>query len=144
MHPDSTCYLSVKKQKAYTAGEASTVKEDLDFGIFKTKSDKLITTEWFNLKTDNEKVPAHLTGTVTKIVAIGFDNDQFTKCKTVADLKRMTGYLTTNSLANFAVIRNSNDYYQRCFIIENAAGKRGLLFVTETGNGTFKIEAKTE
>lgn len=144
MHPDSLCYLSVKKQKAYTAGQASTVKEEIDFGIFATKSDKSTTTEWFNLKTDNEKVPAHLTGTVTKIAAISFDNDQFTKCKTVADLKRMTGYLTTNSLANFAVIRNSNDYYQRCFIIETATGKRGLLFVTETGNGKLKVEVKTE
>ncbi|MBK9464084.1 MAG: hypothetical protein IPP02_14360 [Chitinophagaceae bacterium] len=144
MQPDSLCYLSVKNQKAYVAGQASGNKAELDLGLFETKSNKTSITEWFNLKSDNEKVPASLTGTATKIAAISFDNDQFTKCKTVADLKRMTGYLSTNSLAHFAVIRNSNDYYQRCFIIENAAGKRGLLFVTETGNGHLKVEVKTE
>lgn len=144
MHPDSLPWLSVKKQKAYNKGEAATVKEELDFAIIPTRSGKSVTTEWFNMKATNEKVPAHLTGTATKIAAISFDNDQFTKCKTLADLKRMTGYLTTNSLANFAVIRNSPDYYQRCFIIESTDGKRGLLFVTEMGNGTLKVEAKTE
>ena len=103
MQPDSLCYLSVKNQKAYVAGQASGNKAELDLGLFETKSNKTSITEWFNLKSDNEKVPASLTGTATKIAAISFDNDQFTKCKTVADLKRMTGYLSTNSLAHFAV-----------------------------------------
>jgi hypothetical protein len=56
----------------------------------------------------------------------------------------MTGYITTNSLSHFAGIRNSNDYYQRCFIFERMDGKRGLLFVTEMENGELKVELKSE
>lgn len=144
MHPDSLAYLSLKNKKAYTAAKAVTVKADLDLGLIETKTGKASITEWYNLKPDNEKVPSTLTGTTTKIAAISFDRDQFDKCKTAADLKRMTGYLSSNSLAHFAVIRNSTDYYQRCFIIEKADGKRGLLFVTETGSGRLKVEVKTE
>lgn len=144
MHPDSLCYLSLKKQQAYTKGQAAAVKTELDFGLFETRSGNQNTTEWFNLKPDNEKVPEALTGTTTRIAAISFDRDQFDKCRTAADLKRMTGYLSTNSLANFAVVRNSKDYYQRCFIIETSSGKRGLIFVTETGNGRLKVEVKAE
>jgi hypothetical protein len=144
MQPDSLAYLSLKNKKAYTATKAVTVKADLDLGLIETKTGNTSITEWYNLKPDNEKVPAALTGTATKIAAISFDRDQFDKCKTTADLKRMTGYLSTNSLAHFAVIRNSNDYYQRCFIIEKTDGKRGLLFVTATGSGRLKVEVKTE
>ena len=144
MHPDSLCYLSLTTNKAYTLAQAPDIKTTIDFGLFETKTDKVSVIEWYNLKPDNEKVPAPLTGTTTKIAAISFDLDQFKKCITIADLKRMTGYLTSNSLANFAVLRNSNNYYQRCFIIETVNGKRGLLFLTETGNGYFKVEVKTE
>ena len=56
----------------------------------------------------------------------------------------MTGYISTNSFSHFAVVRNSNDYYQRCFIIEREDGKRGLIFVTATGGNTFKVEVKAE
>lgn len=144
MQPDSLCYLSISKSKAYTTNEAAKIKSELDFGIFQTIADKTKITEWYNLKNDNEKVPASLTGTNTKIVAISFDREQFDKCKTTADLKRMTGYLTNNSLSHFAVIRNSDDYYQRCFIIENVGLKRALFFVTDIGNDTFKIDVKAE
>ncbi|MBL0337486.1 MAG: hypothetical protein IPP73_19870 [Chitinophagaceae bacterium] len=144
MHADSLSYLSIKNKKAYTTAEAGAVKADLDLGLFGTPSGKLIVTEWYNLKPDNEKVPAALTGTTTKIVALSFDRDQFDKCKTAADLKRMTGYLTTNSFSHFAVIRNSSEYYQRCFIVETMDGKRGLLFVTDTVNGQLKVEMKME
>ncbi len=144
MHADSLSYLSLKNKKAYTKGDAAAVKADLDFGIFETPSGKTTVTEWYNLKPDNEKVPAALTGTTTKIAAISFDRDQFDKCKTTADIKRMTGYLSVNSFSHFAVIRNSSEYYQRCFIVESMDGKRGLIFVTETGNGRLKVEVKTE
>ena len=144
MHYDSLSYLSLKNKKAYTKADAMAVKADLDLGLFGTTSGKLTVTEWYNLKPDNEKVPAPLTGTTTKIVALSFDRDQFDKCKTAADLKRMTGYLTASSFSHFAVIRNSGDYYQRCFIVETTDGKRGLLFVTETVNGPLKVEVKME
>ncbi|MFZ1534753.1 MAG: hypothetical protein WAT14_11310, partial [Chitinophagaceae bacterium] len=40
MQPDSLCYLSVKNQKAYVAGQASGNKAELDLGLFETKSNK--------------------------------------------------------------------------------------------------------
>ncbi len=144
MRPDSLCYLSIKNSKAYTSATAGDVKPVLDLGLFETKADKSSIIEWYNLKPDNEKVPAALTGTKTKVAAISFDRDQFDKCKTAADLKRMTGYISTNSLSHFAVVRNSSDYYQRCFIIEREDGKRGLIFVTAAGGNAFKVEVKAE
>lgn len=143
MRPDSLCYLSLKNAKAYTGSAAGDVKAVLDLGLFQTGDDKSAAIEWYNLKPDNEKAPAALCGTRTKVAAIGFDRDQFDKCKTVADLKRMTGYISANSFSHFAVIRNSNDYYQRCFIVEREDGRRGLLFVTAAGNN-WKTEVKTE
>ena len=144
LRPDSLCYLSISKGKAYTSSAAGEVKTVLDLGLFETKSDKSSIIEWYNLKPDNEKVPEALCGTKTKVAAISFDRDQFDKCKTAADLKRMTGYISTNSLSHFAVVRNSNDYYQRCFIIEREDGKRGLIFVTNTGGNVFRAEIKIE
>lgn len=144
MKPDSLCYLSIKNARPYTAGKAGEVKAALDFGLFVTNEGKPPVIEWFNLKPDNEQVPAALWGTKTKINAISFDRDQFVKCKTLADLKRMTGYITTTSLANYAVIRNSNDYYQRCFIFEREDGKRGLIYVTILGVSGLKVEVKAE
>lgn len=143
MRPDSLCYLSINNGKAYTKEAAATVKTVLDLGIFETKSDKSSIIEWYNLKPDNEKVPEALCGTKTKVAAISFDREQFDKCKTAADLKRMTGYISTNSLSHFGVVRNSNDYYQRCFLIEREDGKRGLIFVTAAGNN-WKVEVKSE
>lgn len=143
LRPDSLCYLSIKNGKAYTKDSAADAKTVLDLGLFETKNDKSSIIEWYNLKPGNEKVPESLCGTKTKVAAISFDREQFDKCKTAADLKRMTGYISTNSLSHFAVVRNSNDYYQRCFIIEREDGKRGLIFVTTSGNN-WKAEVKSE
>lgn len=143
MRPDSLCYLSIANGKAYTSGQAVDVKKVLDLGLFERMDDKIPTTEWYNLKDDNEKAPEALWGTATRVAAISFDRDQFVKCQTVADLKRMTGYLSTNSFSHFAVLRNSADSYQRCFIVERENGKRGLIFVTAAGKN-WKVEVKTE
>ena len=143
VRPDSLAYLSIQQGKAYTASAADPVKEQLDLGLFERVEDRVPTTEWYNLRPENENVPAGLRGTRTKIAAIGFDRDQFAQCKTVADLKRMTGYLTTNSFSHFAVLRNNATTYQRCFIVERENGRRGLLYVTASGKG-WKVEVKTE
>lgn len=141
---DSNSYLSISQAKTYSLNNAVVVKESLDLGLFKTMNDKTAVIEIYNLKPDNEKAPAAVWGTKTKVAAISFDRDQFDKCKTVADLKRMTGYLSSNSLSHFAVVRSSADYYQRCFIIEKENGKRALVFVTDMGGGSYKAEVKTE
>lgn len=144
LNPDSNSYLSIADHKAYKSSNAAGVKESLDLGLFKTMKDKTAIIEFYNLKPDNEKAPASLWGTKTKVAAIGFDRDQFDKCKTAADLKRMTGYLTSNSFSHFAVVKNSENYYQHCFIFEKENGKRGLIYLTALGAETFKAEIKTE
>lgn len=144
LHPDKTPYLSLAGKKAYSSADAAGVKETLDLGLFLTLSGKQEVLEWYNLKKDNEKVPASLTGNATAVVAISFDRDQFDKCKTTADLRRMTGYLTKNSFSHFAVIKNSESSYQRCFITERSDGKRALLYVTIGAGNEVKTEIKSE
>ena len=55
----------------------------------------------------------------------------------------MTGYLTMNSFSDFAVVRNTEAYYQRCFVFQQEDGKRGLLYMTPAGNA-WKVEVKSE
>lgn len=143
MRPDSLSYLSINNKKAYTQSDAVKIKSNIDLALTADYGGKPPIIEWYNLKTDNEKVPEPLWGTQTKIAAVGFDRDQFDKCKTTADLKRMTGYITANSLAHFAVIKNVGEFYQRCFIIQKEDGKRGLLYMTMTGTA-WKVEVKSE
>jgi hypothetical protein len=144
MKADSLCYLSLKNNKAYTSATVAAVKDEVDLGLFRTLADKNDVLEWYNLRKDNDKVPAHLTGTNTGVVAISFDRDQFDKCKTIADLSRMTGYMTRNSFSHFAVIRNSSSSYQRCFIAETAEKKRALIYVTINPGNSITTEVKTE
>jgi len=144
MKADRLCYLSIKNNKAYTTATVAAVKEEVDLGLFRTTADKNDVLEWYNLKKENEKVPAHLTGTNTGVAAISFDRDQFDKCKTAADLSRMTGYLTRNSFSHFAVIRNSSSSYQRCFIAETADKKRALIYVTINPGNSITTEVKSE
>lgn len=143
MRPDSLSYLSIKNAKAYTGSKAGEVKAALDLGLIETRDDKTSAIEWYNLKPDNEKVPASLWGTQTKVAAISFDRDQFDKCKTVADLKRMTGSITNSSFGHFAVITNGGSSYQRCFIVQREDGRRSLIYVTLNGNA-WKVEVKGE
>ena len=141
MQPKQECYLSIANAKVYNSSTALSVKNVLDFGMFLFNENVL---EWYNLKPNNEKVPSKLTGTQTKINAISFDRDQFDKCKTSEDLKRMTSYITTNSFSHYAVIAHSADYYQRCFIFEKEDGKRGLLFMSKENDTDWKEEVRFE
>ncbi len=144
MKPDSLCYLSLKNGKAYTAAAAAGLKAELDFGLFATQSDKSSTLEWYNLSGKDDKPPVPVQGTASKIVAIGFDRDQFDKCRTAADLKRMTGYITANSFSHFAVISQGRDISQHCFLFEKTDGKRGLIFVYEMTGRQVKAVVKTQ
>lgn len=141
---DGNNYLNIVNKKTYSFAEAMTNKTAIDFALIINNDHGKQKTEWYNMSGKDNVVPKKLIGTSTLINAISFDRDQFDKCKTVADLKRMTGHITGNALSHFAVIRNGNDYYQRCFLFQKANGKRGLLFVTETENNQLKVEAKVE
>jgi hypothetical protein len=141
---DSNNYVSIAHKKAYSLAEARNNKTALDFALIVSAENGTQKTTWYNMSGKDNMTPKELNGTTSLINAISFDREQFDKCKTPADLKRITGYITHNSLSHFAVIRNSKDYYQRCFIFEKADGKRGLIFVTERGNNRMEVEVKTE
>lgn len=144
MKPDSLCFLSMKNGKAFTAAVATRQKTEMDFGLFATTSEGITTLEWYNLSGKDDKPPVAVQGTASKIVAIGFDRDQFDKCKTAADLKRMTGYLTANSFSHFAVISQGRDINQHCFLFEKTDGKRGLIYVYEMTGRQIKAVVKTQ
>ncbi len=141
---DGNNYLSMVNKKAYSINEAMTNTSVIDFALIISTDNGKQKTEWYNMSGKDNLVSKELTGTNTLINAISFDREQFDKCKTTADLKRMTGYITSNAFSHFAGIRNGDDYYQRCFIFQKANGKRGLLFVTETENSQLKVEVKAE
>lgn len=145
MSSSGKAYLSISQQKAYTKDQAAAVKNNLDLVLLSTKEDNKEVLEWYNLERKHEKAPAELSGTKTAVVAISFDRDQFDQCKTAADLKRMTGHLTAHSFSHFAVLKNGNGNWQRCFITQQENGKRALIYVTgTTSSDELKVEVKSE
>lgn len=130
LHYDSLPYLSLKNKKVYSASGAEAVKTDVDLSLVVTRDDSKSTWEWYNLKMDNEKVPENLTGSRTGIVAVSFDREQFDKCKTAADLDRMTGHMTANSFSHFAVIGSNGQISNPCFLARMESGKKALIYVT--------------
>ena len=134
-------YLSVSQKKAFTLPEAKTNKRAIDFILFATAEDGKQKLEWYNLSGKNSKIPLELTGSSTAINAISFDREQFAKCNSNEDLKRMTGHITQNSFSHFSVI--SDDVKQginyHCFIIQMENGKRALLWVDAIDNNAVKV-----
>lgn len=141
---DSLSYISMSERKVFTGSAAFAHKQQLHLALVPSGDAAAKTLEWYNLSGKDDKLPKQVLGTAIKISAISFDREQFDKCKTAADLKRMTGYLTSNSLSHFAVVRNSAHYYQRCFIFELKDGKRGLMYITEQENNSLKVDVKIE
>jgi len=144
MKTDSISYLSLTNKKVYRSNQAMANKQFIDFALIPFYDEISPRLEWYNLSGKDDKIPASMIGTSTKINAISFDREQFDKCKTNADLQRMTGYITSTSFSHFSVIGYTKEINQHCFIIETAAGKRGLMYVMVVENGTIKVEIKMQ
>lgn len=145
MQPAGKSYLSIINKKVYTEDEALDVKSAIDFGLFLTDDATSPKLEWYNLSGKDGKVPGSLVGTSAKIIALSFDREQFDKCKTAEDLKRMTGHLTPNSFSHFAVVSHTkNEINYHCFIAETNIGKRALLWISKDANNGYKIEIKQQ
>ena len=143
MHPGGKSYLSISNKKTYTEHEAAEVKSTLDLVLISTKDVSSPKLEWYNLSGKDGKVPEKLLGTTAKINAITFDREQFDKCKTAEDLKRMTTHITPNSFSHFAVISHTKDVInQHCFIVETIGGKRALLWISKGTDDNYKVEVK--
>lgn len=142
MRPDSNRYLSIKNMKAYSESDAGDVQPALDLTLVLTTYDNNKTLEWYNLKKGNDKVPATLTGTATGITAISFDKEQFEKCKTTADLDRMTGHISVNSFSHFAVVSNGDQIIYPCFLARMENGKKALLYILALPKNIFLVTVK--
>lgn len=136
-------YLSIANKKAYTPAEAKTNKTVIDLALITNTTGGTQKMEWHNMSGKDDKIPAELRGTVTLINGISFDRDQFDKCKTNQDLKRMTGHITNNSFSHFASVGEKEITYH-CFIIQLESGKRALLWIDAVDSNTFKVIVKVE
>lgn len=144
MKCDSNMYLSFKNKTSYTATGAEGVRSALDLALVRTVDESKTTLEWYNLKKNNDKIPEGLTGTQTGIIGMNFDRDQFEKCKTTADLDRMTGHITVNSYSHFAVISPEGQLRHPCFLARMENGKKALVFVTAMGNDRYGVSVKMQ
>lgn len=144
MYPDSNRYISIKNMKTYNENNAVDVKALLDLALVLTSDENKNTLEWYNLKPDNEKVPESLTGTKTGIVTMSFDKDQFDKCKTAADIDRMTGHISKNSFSHFAVIGHNGKAEYPCSLFLLESGKKGLIYVTGMNEKGIQVAVKVQ
>ena len=145
MQPGSTSCLSIANKQSYTENAAAEIKSTIDLVLVLTKDAVSPKLEWYNLSGKDGKVPEKLIGTSAKINALSFDREQFDKCKTAEDLKRMTGHITPTSFSHFAVVSHTkNEINYHCFIVETINGKRALLWISKGTNDDYKIEVKQQ
>lgn len=140
MQAGQASYLSLDNKTAYAEGQAVAVKTKLDLVLMADSSKQLI--EWYNLRTENDNLPAGVTGTRTGIVGISFDKDQFEKCRSRNDLDRMTGHITANSFSHFAVISEGDHTRYSCFLLRRENGSKVLMWVEAAANGKLSVTVK--
>jgi hypothetical protein len=136
-------YLGITNKKAYTEAEAKANKTVIDLALITASSYGTQKTEWYNMSGKDDKIPAEIRGTATLINGISFYRDQFDKCKTNQDLKRMTGHITNNSLSHFASVGEKEVTYH-CFIVQLENGKRALLWLDAIDATTYKVTVKLQ
>jgi hypothetical protein len=146
MQPSEDAYLSIKNKKAFSATDAVPLKQDIDLGLLFIKEDAGARIEWYNMSGKDDRIPADLKGTITRINAISFDRQQFDKCKTKQDLQRMTGHLTEHSYSHFAVLADGMtcSVTNHCFIVRMENGKKALLWVEGSVGCSYKVIVKSE
>jgi hypothetical protein len=146
LQTDGKNYLSTTNKKSYLQAEAKANKTTIDLALILTQDNSKQKMEWYNMSGKDSKIPTEITGTVTLINAISFDKEQFDKCKTNQDLKRMTGHLSTNSFSHFATVGDDIEkgITYHCFIIQLENGKRALLWIDAVDSNIFKVSVKIE
>lgn len=139
-------YLSIIDKKTYTEAEAKLRKSSIDLALVTTKTEGKRKMEWQNMSGKDGNIPNTLKGTATIINTISFDKEQFDKCKTNQDLKRMTGHLTNNSFSHFASVSDDLDIgiKYHCFILQLENGNRALLWLDAISNNNFKVSIKVQ
>lgn len=137
-------YLSLHEGKAYTEKEAPAHKADLDFVYLAARDGGNIKREFYDLSGKDTKLPPEVLGNKAGIVALSWDDDLVAKCRTTADLARMTSTYTANSFSFFAVVTNNRtgDIENRRFIFRDARERMGLFTVKLGAGDDLLIEGK--
>lgn len=139
-------FISIGKQAVYAEADAAANKNSIDFMYTLSTSGQDTVKELYNMSGKSSIVPEKLQGTQTGINAISWDKDEWNKCKTSADLKRMAGHISNNSFSFYALLANNHNgsINNHCFIFQLANGKRGVLYVDKGNGNDLTIMVKVE
>lgn len=129
-------YVVLHEGKAYGEKDAAAHKADLDFVYLTAKDGSSTKKELYNLSGKDTKLPAEVLGSKAGIVALTWDEDLVAKCKTVADLKRMTGSYTPNSFSFYGTLASNatGQLDQKRFIFLDAHGRMGFFTAKAEGD----------
>ena len=138
------CCIGIAKQQAFSEAEATAIKESIDFLYVVNSFGKNAVKEFTNMSSKSGDVPKTMQGTQSRIVAISWNIDLWNKCKTVADLKRMAGRITINSLSNHVEMANKHtgEINDPIFIFQTGDGKRGVMYVQKAPGNRIKISVR--
>lgn len=137
-------YVSLHEGKAYAEKEAAAHKADLDFVYLVAKDSGSFKKEFYNLSGKDTKLPPEVLGTKAGIVALTWDDDLVAKCKTIADLKRMTGSYTANSFSFYGTLANnrSGDLENKRFIFLDAHERMGFFTAKRSDGDELIIDVR--
>ncbi len=137
-------YISLHDGKAYDEKAAAAHKADLDFVYLVARDATSIKRDLYNLSGKDTQLPAEILGTQAGIVALSWDDDLVAKCKTVADLKRMTSTYTANSFSFYGNLANSasGELENKRYIFLDAHGRMGIFTAKLGANDELTLEIK--
>jgi hypothetical protein len=135
-------YFSLTTGKSFDKKGASSADLLYDENVIGKDTEK----SFYNLSEKSGKSPDMISDKPVVIAGLSWDRDTWNRCKTVADLKRMTTNITNNSFSFFASIANNStgDITYPCFIVQQHNGKRGIMFLSKKNNTDIHVEIKME
>ena len=139
-------FISIINQAVYAESDAIVNKNHIDFMYALSVSGQDTLKELYNMSGKSSIVPEKVQGTQTGINAISWGKDEWNKCKTSTDLKRMAGHFGNNSFSFYAVVANNHtgSINYHCFVFQLANGKRGVLYVEKGSVNELILRVKVE
>lgn len=139
-------FISIINQAVYAESDKIANKNHIDFMYALSVSGQDTLKELYNMSGKSSIVPEKVQGTQTGINAISWGKDEWNKCKTSTDLKRMAGHFGNNSFSFYAVVANNHtgsiNYHS--FVFQLANGKRGVLYVEKGSVNELILRVKVE
>jgi hypothetical protein len=141
---DGPAYVSLHDGKVYDEQAAIAHKGDLDFVYLVTREPGSIKRELFDLSGHDARLPPEVLGAHAGIIALSWSDDLVARCKTVADLKRMTGSYTTNSFTFYAIMADNakGELDQKRYIFLDSHDRMGLFTIKQGDGDTLILDVK--